>query len=171
MTTEWTLRGITFNGRDSQLIVPHNPLAGATAFSIEAQFVCEAGGEPEQRFVHVQEEGVGRALLELRATAAGWYADTFVNFASGQRFLNAPSLLHPFGEWHTLALVYTGTVLRQYVDGAFELEADAPTGVLGTGSVSLGMRLNGISPFKGQIATVRFTPKALAPAQLLKPAN
>lgn len=160
-STTWKIEGIAFNGRDSQIVIPHNPLTGAECFTIEALFLPEAGGEMEQRFVHVQGDDQSRALLELRSTENGWYADTFVHFKLGERFLNDPNLLHPFGDWHTLALVYDGQELRQYVNGQLELKALSSKGQLSKGAVSIGMRLNRISPFKGQIREVRFTRKAL----------
>jgi hypothetical protein len=165
----WELRGLGFNGVDSQLVVPWHPLAGAEAFTIEARFLVESGGAEEQRFVHVQGEDGSRALLELRSSAAGWYADTFVHFAEGERFLNDPQLLHPFGEWQTLALVYSGTELCQYVNGELELRGPVVAGRLSAGCVSLGMRLNAVSPFKGRISAVRFSKAALAAEALLRP--
>jgi hypothetical protein len=123
---------------------------------IEVCFRPEAGGPEEQRFLHVQGDDESRALLELRSTPDGWYGDVFVHFASGERFLNDPAKRHPFGHWYRMALVYTGSELRQYVDGELELRGAAPAGNLGDGVVSIGMRLNGISPFKGAISRVRF---------------
>jgi hypothetical protein len=149
------------------LVIDENPLAGAAAFTIEVRFRPQAGGEHEQRFLHIQGDDGSRALLELRSTVAGWYGDVFVHFDSGEKFLNDPALLHPFGEWVTLALVYTGNELRQYVNGKLELEGPAPQGVLGTGRTSIGMRINDISPFKGQIREIRFAPRELEPSELL----
>jgi hypothetical protein len=37
------------------------------------------------------------------------------------------------------------------------------------GAVSLGVRINRASWFKGAIHTVRISPRALAPAELLRP--
>lgn len=165
--TTLKLNGIPFNGMNSQIVLPWNPLEGAGAFTIEVGFRPEAGGEPEQRFLHIQGGDGSRALLELRSTDAGWYGDVFVHFDSGERFLNDPALLHPFSEWVTMALVYDGKLLRQVVNGELELEGEAPGGILGAGKTSIGMRLNDISPFKGQIAEVRFTPEALTSRFLL----
>jgi len=167
--TDWEFTGICFNGRDTQLVYPVNPLAGAEAFTIEAVFLPEAGGEPEQRFVHVQGDDESRALLELRSTENGWYGDVFVHFHTGERFLNNPDLLHPFGQWVSMALVYDGSRLQQYINGRLELEGDAPAGLLGVGRTSIGMRLNRISPFKGMIGKVRFTPSVVEEGDLIRP--
>jgi hypothetical protein len=166
-STTWKFKDAEFNGISGKLVIPENPLVGATAFSIEVRFRPQAGGEVEQRFLHIQGDDGSRALLELRSTEAGWYGDVFVHFESGGKFLNDPALLHPFGGWMTMALVYDGKLLRQYVNGELELEGGAPGGILGAGKTSIGMRLNDISPFKGRIAAVRFTPEALTSQFLL----
>lgn len=159
--TTWKFKGGNFDGIADKLIIPENPVAGSRAFTIEVLLRPEAGGEEEQRFLHVQGDDESRALLELRSTNNGWYGDVFVHFAAGERFLNDPSRLHPFGEWASMALVYTGSELRQYVNGQLEIAGEAASGTLGTGKTSIGMRLNDISPFKGKIAEIRFTPEAL----------
>ena len=160
-TTSWKFKDARFDGRADKLVIPENPLAGAPAFTIEALFRPEAGGEKEQRFLHIQGDDESRALLELRSTPDGWYGDVFVRFGSGERFLNDPSLLHAFGEWVSMALVYDGTRLSQFVNGELELADRAPRGVLGIGRTSIGMRINDVSPFMGEIAEIRFTPAGL----------
>lgn len=159
--TTWSFENARFDGVSAKIVIPENPVAAEAAFTIEVLMRVESGGQAEQRFLHIQGDDGSRALLELRSTAAGWYGDVFVHFESGERFLNDSALVHPFGEWVSIALVYTGNELRQYVNGKLELEGEAPKGVLGIGRTSIGMRINDISPFKGSIAEVRFTPKAL----------
>ncbi|MGC9450479.1 MAG: LamG-like jellyroll fold domain-containing protein [Oceanipulchritudo sp.] len=156
-TTIWNFRERHFDGIGTKIVRPENPLAGAAAFSIEVELCPEAGGPEEQRFLHIQGDDGSRALLELRATPDGWYGDVFVHFPSGERFLNDPALLHPFDEWTIMKLSYTGSELRQYVNGKLELTGEAPKGALGPGVTSVGMRLNDISPFRGRIAEVRMT--------------
>ncbi len=147
---------VRFDGKRDALVVNEHPLEGAHAFTIEARIRPEAAGPAEQRFVHVQGDDGSRALLELRTTREGWYGDVFAHFPEGERYLNDPERLHPFRRWHTLALVCTGRQLRQYINGALELSAPVSAGALGPGKASIGMRLNGVSPFKGAIAWVRF---------------
>mgnify|MGYP005843725891 CR=1 FL=1 len=166
--TIWKFEDAVFDGIADKLVIPENPLAGAKAFTIEVVLCPGTGGEEEQRFLHIQGKDECRALLELRATPNGWYGDVFVHFNCGSKFLNDPELLHPFGEWAALALVYDGARLRQYVNGSLELEGPAPGGVLGHGTTAIGMRLNDVSPFKGRIAEIRFTPTALT-RQFLSP--
>jgi len=157
---EWTFEGIHFNGESSKVVIDENPLASCSSFAVEVDFCPEAGGESEQRFLHIQGDDGSRMLMELRSTPAGWYGDVFVHFPGGERFLNDPSLLHPFGESATLRLTYTGTELQQFVNGQHELSGFAPSGVLAHGRTSVGMRLNGVSPFKGKINAIRFYPMA-----------
>lgn len=166
--THWRFEDARFDGVADKLVVSENPLAGARAFTMEVLFRPEAGGEGEQRFLHVQGDDESRALLELRSGKSGWYGDVFVHFESGERFLNDPALLHPFGEWTSMALVYTGSELRQFVNGTLELSGTAPPGFLGPGKTSVGMRINDVSPFKGRIREIRFTPRTLT-SQFLVP--
>ncbi len=163
--------GVVFRGIRDKRVVVENPVAGASAFTVEACFRPDAGGEAEQRFLHIQGNEGCRALLELRSGEAGWYGDVFVQLEAGNRVLNDPALVHPFGNWYTMALVYTGEELRQYVNGVFELAGPAPRGVIGPGRTSIGARLNDISPFTGEIAEIRFTREALEAADLMTPAG
>lgn len=167
--TGWHFADKVFDGQSTQIILPAHSLAGAPAFTIEAVFLPESGGAEEQRFVHLQGDDGTRALLELRSTEAGWYGDVFAHFGDQERFLNDPGKLHPHDQWHSLALIYTGSELRQAVNGAIELTGSLGPGVLGEGVVSIGMRLNRISPFKGRIAEVRLTRRALEADALLRP--
>lgn len=160
---------LAFDGQRDALVVGENPLAGASEFTLEALFSAEAGGQEEQRFVHIQGDDESRALLELRSEKDGWYADVFVHFQDGERFLNDPVLIHPFGCWTTLALSFDGLQLRQHVNGRLELQDTLRPGKLGAGRVSLGMRINGVSPFRGRLACVRFTPAALDEDELMRP--
>jgi hypothetical protein len=167
--TTWNFADKVFDGQSTQIIQPAHPLSGAQAFTIEAVFLPGSGGGEEQRFVHLQGDDGTRALLELRSTEAGWYGDVFAHFGDRERFLNDPGKLHPHDRWHSLALIYTGSELRQAVNGSIELTGPLGPGVLGEGVVSVGMRLNRISPFKGRIAEVRLTPEALEADDLLRP--
>lgn len=149
----------SFGGKTDAFTIPENPLAGWPAFVCEARFRPRPGGEAEQRFVHIQcEASADRALLELRSTPDGWYADVFLCVNGEERFLNDPALLHPFDRWTTLRLTYTGREIIQSVDGKEELRASAAPGALTAGCTSIGRRLNGISPFRGDLAWVRFAP-------------
>ncbi len=154
---------LAFDGVGDAFVLPENPVAGLSAFFMEARILPLADGPEEQRFLHIQCDGSeDRALLELRSTPRGWYGDVFLCAAGRERFLNGPERLHPFGRWTTLRLEYTGKELAQVCDGTEELRTDAGPGALGPGQTSVGRRLNGISPFRGRVAWIRFG--ALPPA-------
>ncbi|MGD0897181.1 MAG: LamG domain-containing protein, partial [Thermoguttaceae bacterium] len=135
---------------------------------VEAIFRPDAGGAREQRFIHIQDEGERRAMLEIRLLPDGWYADTFLRSGRAQRALNDPKLLHPAGRWHNLTLVYDGQQMTQYVNGRRELSARVAFQPMEKGQVSLGARLNDVFWFQGAILKVRFTPRAISPDEFLK---
>lgn len=153
---------VHFDGVSAALFLEANPLAGAATFTLEAQFRPDPGGAPEQRFVHIQETGtVNRLLLEMRLTSTAWYADTYIRSGDTHAPLSDPQLLHPFGQWHTMALVYDGTHMIQYVDGHRELSLAVRFQPLGNAQISIGCRINRVDWFKGAVRAVRFTPAAV----------
>jgi hypothetical protein len=163
-------KAVLFNGETQALYIDANPLKGAATFTLEALFRPDAEGEPEQRFVHVQETGAdSRLLLETRLTGDSWHADTYINSPAGNWALADGKLKHPLGKWHTLALAYDGTNMYQYVDGKRELSHGLKFQALKDAKVSIGCRFNMIHWFKGAIREVRFTRSALAAEQLLRP--
>ncbi|MDI1247930.1 MAG: LamG domain-containing protein [Lacunisphaera sp.] len=159
---------VQFNGTSDGLYVPDNPLAHCLAFTLEALIRPDADGPAEQRFLHVQDEAGSRALLELRLTDRGWALDTFLFSATTQTKLALldRARLHPAERWTWVALVYANGHMAHYIDGVKELEGDVVMPPLGTGRISLGVRQNKVSWFKGRIREVRFHPTALAPAAL-----
>ncbi len=146
------------------LIVEANPLSGADRFTLEVVFRPDAGGLVEQRFVHVQEAtGDNRILIETRLTDdQQWFLDTFIKSGESSKALFAEGFKHPLGPWYHAALVYDGREMRHYVNGRQELASEVGFSPLRSGRVSLGMRLNRVSWFRGAIRTVRFTLGVLA---------
>jgi hypothetical protein len=161
---------LLFNGADDALFLTANPLDGAACVTVEAVFRPDAGGLPEQRFVHIQEDGSeNRILLETRASPQSWYGDTYIRSGATDSPLNDPALTHPFGQWHTMAMVFDGREMIQYLDGRRELSAAIRFDPLRAGRISIGCRINRIHWFKGAIRLLRFTRAALQPHQLLVP--
>lgn len=85
---------------------------------------------------------------------------------------------HRAEEWHTASVVVDGSHFAHYVDGVLETSPPVPHAAhelphpwipLGPGSMSLGMRINNVSWFRGAIRAVRFTPLALSSCELLPP--
>lgn len=159
---------LQFNGTSDGLYIPDNPLAHCREFTVEALIRPAADGPVEQRFLHVQDGAGSRALLELRLTDRGWALDTFLFSATTQTKLALldRTRLHPAGRWTWVALVYANGRMTHYIDGVKELEGEVVMPPLGAGRISLGVRQNKVSWFKGQIREVRFHPTALAPASL-----
>lgn len=153
-----------FNGESDGLVLPANPLAGYGAFTIEVYFKPEVGGQPEQRFVHLQDADAGRrALIELRISEDGqWCLDTYLNDHGAKLTLIDRTKLHPLGQWYWAALTYDGKTMTHYVNGVKEAEGEIRFSPMIAGETSLGMRLNKVSWFKGCLAEIRFHPVALA---------
>ncbi|HSQ23687.1 MAG TPA: GDSL-type esterase/lipase family protein [Pyrinomonadaceae bacterium] len=164
-----TGKAISFDGKGDGLLMNKNPIAGARAFTIEGIFRPEAGGDFEQRWLHVQEDGTeNRALLEIRVTGSEWFLDTFINSGSNKLTLYSEKFKHQVGRFYHVALVFDGVMMRDYVDGQAEMSGPLIVSPLGPGKTSLGVRMNHVSWFKGAIREVRFTQRALTPAEFMK---
>jgi hypothetical protein len=169
VTKNATGKAISFNGKGDGLLLNRNPIEGARAFTIEAIFRPEAGGDFEQRWLHIQDDKIDdRALLELRATGNEWFLDTFIKSGENRLALFAEKFKHPIGPWYHVALVFDGVTMRHYVDGQEEMSGPLTISFLGPGKTSLGVRMNQVSWFKGAIREVRFTQRALRPADFMK---
>ena len=156
-------RFIQFDGAHDGLVVPVNPLARLSQFTIEVLIRPEAGGGSEQRFLHVQDEVGDRVLLEIRLTPEGqWALDTFMLSGAGRLTLLDRSRIHPAGRWHWVALRFDGHRMTSWVDGQQELEGAIEFAPMKSGQTSLGVRMNRASWFKGAIREVRIHPGALA---------
>jgi hypothetical protein len=161
-----------FNGKDDGLIVPNIPIAGWAQFTIEVLFRPDADGAEAQRFVHLQDERESRALIEIRLTPEGqWCLDTFLLSGEHNLPLIDRAKLHPAGRWYWAALVYDGKKMAHFVDGTKEMEGEVAFAPMTKGQMSLGVRLNRVFWFKGGIREVRFSPVALGPTQLQRPAK
>lgn len=159
---------MTFNGQGDGIFVPANPVAGLAAFTIEVRFKPDGAGDEEQRFLHLEDGLKHRILMEIRARDQQWSLDTFLfQDADHKLTLLDRTKLHPTDRWYWVALVYDGTKMSSYVDGAAELSGDVQFTPMTAGRTSIGVRQNLRSWFKGAIAEVRFTPAAL-PADRLK---
>lgn len=165
-------KAIVFDGAHDGLLFDVNPIAGAQAFTIEAVIRPEAGGAEEQRWLHIQESaGDDRVMMETRLHGQEWFLDTFIKSGEGaadRRTLFDENFKHPVGQWYTVALVYDGATMRDYVDGHEELSGPLAVGPLGEGRTSVGVRQNKVFWFKGAILKARFTPRALKPQEFMR---
>lgn len=172
VVTEAGRASLQFNGTSDGLIVSQNPLRGVRAFTIEVLFRPDADGPAAQRFVHLEDVALNRALIETRVTPDGqWYLDTFLHAAPRDAGLTLVdrAKLHPCGRWYWAALVYDGRTMAHFVDGVKEQEGLIDFGPMREGRTSIGVRLNRVFWFKGGIAEVRFQARALERAELQRP--
>jgi len=155
-------KAVWFDGQHDALLIHSNPLAGHQAFTVEAIFRPDAGGNEQQRWLHIQEEKTdSRVLLEIRLSGDQWFLDTYIKSGENSRALYAENFKHRVGEWYHVALVYDGTTMRHYVNGAEELSGLLQMKPLADGQTSIGVRLNRVYWFKGAVSKTRFTPRAL----------
>lgn len=163
-------KAVVFDGVGDGIFIQNNPLAGASRFTIEAIFRPDAGGEKEQRWLHVEDtENVeSRAMLETRLNGNEWFLDTFLKSGDNRMPLFAENFKHPVGRWYHVALVYDGTEMRHYIDGKLELSGKLAFKTFGKGITSIGVRQNKVYWFKGAVLKARFTNRSLAPAQFMK---
>ena len=161
---------VVFDGKADGVFVATNPLAGARAFTIEVLFAPASGGYEAQRFVHVQDAAGKRGLLELRTDGRVWWLDTFLRAAESNAAPNLvlidPTRVHPLDRWYWVALRYDGKRMSSFVNGTKELEGAIEFPPFGDGSVSVAVRQNLVSWFKGAIAEVRFHCDAVAEEKL-----
>lgn len=161
-------KAVLFDGVDDGLVVNTNPLAGATAFTLEAVFRPDSGGTTEQRWFHLQESANdNRVLLEIRLTGDQWFLDSFIKSGDEKRTLYSENFKHKTGEWYHVALVYDGITMRHFVDGKEELSGPLTIQPLGSGATSIGVRMNRVFWFKGAVRKARFTPRALTPPEFM----
>ncbi|MBB4858687.1 hypothetical protein HNO88_002013 [Novosphingobium chloroacetimidivorans] len=176
-------KAIAFDGVDDRLVVKGRPLVGVTRFTIEA-LIRPEGGVTEQRFLHLAETNPqtgadvthtetthdtnNRIMFELRSSPAGFFIDGYLKSRAGDVALAVPAKIHPNGAWYVLSQTYDGAVYRTYVDGVLQGEVTTPFLPQGPGNVGIGSRLNKESYFKGAIARLRFSERALSPREFMK---
>ena len=164
-------KAIEFDGVDDAIVVDVHPLAGAETFTWEAIFRPD-GGQPAQRWFHVQESGSdNRLLFEIRVVDGQWYLDSYGHSGDAQQALMNRDRLHPLGAWYHVAAVYDGREFRNYVNGIQEGAAQIHFAPQKPGRSSIGVRINRVDYFKGAIHRARFTRRALAPSEFLKIAS
>jgi hypothetical protein len=183
-------KAVQFNGMDTALDIPKNPLDVYTQWTAEIIFRLDTGGAQAQRWFHIAGTGgMGtgeRVLFELRYNAANntWFQVAFVQGgATGRLFGYA--FPHPAGKWYHVAIVIDGKTMKPYVNGVWEPagncagEACTPPNLtapfplaykpIGAGATRVGSRYGGSAWLKGAVRLARFTPRALTPAEFIPP--
>lgn len=165
---------VRFNGIDDGIIVHTNPLDGSSTFTIEVVFRPDTSSKAEnkeQRFVHIQNPELDsrRLLVELRLTEkSNWFLDTYISSDSSNLTLYAEKFIHPVNGWYHAALVYGNGIARHYVNGVEEMSGPVEFIPIENGNVSIGMRMNHRSYFKGEIKFIRMTNRALRPDEFVE---
>jgi hypothetical protein len=160
---------IFFDGVKDGLIFPVNPIENRKAFTIEVLVKPDRDGPIAPRFLHIQDSAGKRLTMEMRLDQKGyWYTDTFLkNGAAGQGLTLIDSTkLHPVEQWYWIALVYDNKNMRHFINAVKELEGTIEFGPMDKGDISIGVRLNRVSWFKGQIREIRFHDSALEAKEL-----
>lgn len=164
---------VQFNGNDDALLVKANPLKNTDTFTIEIIFKPDYSADSkniEQRFVHIQNmlNENSRILIELRLTNdRQWFLDTFIKSDDSQLTLYAEKFPHPCNLWYHAALVYENGTMKHYVNKIEELTGAVNYIPIVEAHTSIGVRINHISWFKGGIKVIKFSNKALTPADFL----
>lgn len=157
---------VLFDGKQDGLLVDKNPLVNLYQFTIEVIFRPDPKGQPEQRFLQMGEVNGERMMLETRLTSDDqWYLDAYIKSGDSSKALIDKNKLHPAGEWYHLAFVVDNGKMDTYVAGKHELEGRVLFSPFKSGRTSIGVRMNKVYWFKGAIATIRVTPKALTPSE------
>jgi hypothetical protein len=155
---------IYFNGATDGLVIPVIPVEGWPAFTIEVLFKPGSDGGLAPRFIHFEDTDLNRGTFELRLTKnSQWYFDGFLKNGKTNKGLSLidSTKLHPANQWYWAALVYDGHKMYSYINGQKELEGDIDFPPMTKGNISLGVRLNKVNWFRGQIQEICFHPKAL----------
>lgn len=162
-------KALCFNGENDGIFLAENPLMGLSEYSIEVLMRPDLKGPEEQRFLHIGESDSDRLLLETRSTADDkWYLDTFIFSSQEKKAVIDPALVHPIGQWYHVALtVDKNGKMKNYVNGKFELEGEVASHSIKSGVMSIGVRQNKISWYKGAICKIRISPKVLEPKDFM----
>lgn len=177
-------KAIEFDGAHDSVLIKGRPLVGVPRFTIEVIMRVD-GGVEEQKFLHISQTDpatgldvrpVGddhdanhRIMFELRAKPGGYFLDAVLNGTAGKPVLATPEKLNPYGRWQNVAQSFDGTTYRTYVDGVLQGEMPAGFAPQGAGNVRIGARMEQLAHFKGAIARIRFTDRALTPREFLSP--
>jgi hypothetical protein len=166
-------RAVLLDGVDDVVFIGNHPLAGATAFTIEAVFRPD-GGAFEQRWLHLAEvdpvNGEAqspRTLFEVRVVEDQWYLDAFTTGPDYNTALVVPEKTFAIGRWYAVQQTFDGKIYRSFVNGIQQAEAELDYKPQGAGRTSIGMRINRVTPFKGAVLEARFTPGALTPKDFM----
>lgn len=160
---------VSFNGIDDAFFLENNPLNGLNSFTIEAIIRQDADGPEEQRFLHIGGTDSDRLLLETRTTKENkWYLDTFILCGESKKAVIDPAQVHPTGKWYHVVLTLDEKgKMTNYINGKKELDGEVIYRQINSGAMSIGMRQNKVSWFKGAIYKIRISKGVLEPKEFM----
>lgn len=162
-----------FDGINDGLLINHNPIPSYSNFTIEILFMPDSSSNLdnyEQRFLHIKNsDDSRRILLELRLVRKNkWSLDTFIKSGNSRCTLLDTSIQHQTNKWYHVALTYSDGIMKHYVNGKKELEGKVDFQPIDKeATISIGVRQNLKSWYKGTISYISFTNKALNPEEFL----
>jgi hypothetical protein len=161
---------IRFDGKNDGWFLPDNPLKDLKEFTVEVLIRPDPDGPEEQRFLHIGEIHGDRVLIETRTTRDGkWYLDTYIQSGESQKTLIGPELVHPIGPWYHVALTLDiKGQMTNYVNSKIELQGDVDFKPINSGEMSIGVRRNKVSWYKGAIYKIKITPGVLLPEDFIR---
>lgn len=156
---------VVFDGISDGFFLKDNPLYNLTGFTVEILIRPDAGGPVEQRFLHIGDIDGDRLLIETRTVDNDkWYLDTFILSGEFKLALIDTKLLHNTGSWYHMALTLDKNgQMTNYINGKMEINGHLNYNPINSGEMSIGVRRNKISWYKGAIYKIRITPEVLAP--------
>ncbi|AFN74611.1 putative lipoprotein [Melioribacter roseus P3M-2] len=152
---------LIFDGVDDGILVNANPLGNADSFTIEVFFRPDSSSDIsnyEQRFIHIKNsDDSRRILIELRLKKNRWTLDTFIKNGDSKCTLIDTSIWHEAGKWYKAALSYTKGIMKHSVNGREGMRGKIDFEPIGdNGTISIGVRQNKKSWFKGIIREIKF---------------
>jgi hypothetical protein len=160
---------VQFDGSQDGLFLKNNPLKGLSCFTVEVLFRPDLNGPEEQRFLHIGEIDGDRLLIETRLTENGlWFLDTYIQSGQSQKTLIDQRFIDPVGPWYHIALTLDkhGQMVN-YVNGKLEIKGKVSFNPVNSGEMSIGVRRNKVSRFKGAINKIRINPLVLSLADFM----
>ena len=163
---------VEFDGIDDGILVQGFPLNKELSFTAEVIFnpYDAFPDNSEQRFMHVQspKHNNRRFLIELRLNdKKEWFIDTHIQADSAFLTCLAKEFPHPVDQWYHVVFTYADGVAKHYVNGVEEMRGNVQYIPVDSASVSLGMRMNTVSFFRGAIHSVAFSKRGLKPGGFL----
>ena len=160
---------IQFDGKSDGFFLAANPLSNIFCFTVEVLIRPDLNGPEEQRFLHIGDIDGDRLLIETRLTNDDhWFLDTFIMSGKSQKTLIDPKLIHPIGTWYHIALTLDKNgQMTNYINGNMEIKGQVDFKPINSGEMSIGVRRNKVSWYKGAINKIKISPEVLKPENFM----